>query len=59
MTDETVADLNTFFYYPLAKKIMKETTRKVLKEDGKNRMQLDKSVVIHNTTVDPVVMATT
>jgi len=48
----------TFMYDPIAKQITKETARKILKEDGTNRMQLDKNIFIHNTTANPVAMAT-
>jgi len=46
-------------YDPIAKKITKEIAHKILKEYRTDRMQLDKSVFIHNTAVDLVVVATT
>jgi len=56
--EKILVDLNTFPYDPVAKQIIKETSRKILKEDETDRMQIDKSISIHNTANDPVVMAT-
>jgi len=57
-TYEIVPYLSTFMYYPIAKHITKETTRKILKEDGTNRMMLDKRIFIHNSVAHRVAMAT-
>ena len=56
--DEIIVDLSEFLYDSIAKKIMKETTHKILKEDGMDRMQMDKSIFIHNTIANPVAIAT-
>jgi len=57
--DEIVEDLSTFLYDHVAKQITKETTRKILKEDETNIMQLDNNIFIHNTAADPITIATT
>jgi len=57
-TYEIVPYLSTFMYDPIAKHITKETAHKILKEDGTDRMMLDKRIFIHNSAAHQVAMAT-
>jgi len=55
---EIVVDLCAYSYYPILKNVTKETSRKVMKEDGTKDMQVEKSIMIPNTTGDLVATAT-
>lgn len=55
--DEIVVGLNTFLYDPVAKKITKDTSQNILKEDEIDKMLINKSIFIHNTIAYPVGIA--
>jgi len=55
--DEIIINLCSYVYDPVLNQINKETKKNIIKDDGTEDMQVDKNVVILNTSGDAVANA--